>query len=96
LKKSKVLNLLLQHLQLRISFYEDFNCSIFYRHRHALKRVRGEGGKFNSNDLKRGESGEMSDGYDDNNHDQKNNILVAAHQVGIIASKLINSRSRLI
>ena len=41
------------------------------RHRHALKRVRGEGGKFNSNDNKRSDSGDLSDGYDDSDQVKK-------------------------
>jgi nuclear transcription factor Y alpha len=34
------------------------------RHRHALKRVRGEGGKFNSNDIKK-DGSDLSDGYEE-------------------------------
>lgn len=45
-----------------------FSC---FRHRHALKRVRGEGGKFNSNDNKRSDSGDLSDGYDDSDQVKK-------------------------
>lgn len=45
------------------------------RHRHAMKRVRGEGGKFNSNDNKRSDSADLSDGYE---VDQKPNISMVA------------------
>lgn len=34
------------------------------RHRHALKRVRGEGGKFNSNESKKSNSEDYSDGFE--------------------------------
>lgn len=48
------------------------------RHRHALKRVRGEGGKFNSNDKQDG--GNLSDSYD-SGCDQKPNLMVnVSHQ----------------
>ena len=40
-----------------------------------MKRVRGEGGKFNSNDGKRSDSADLSDGYE---VDQKPNITMVA------------------
>ena len=48
------------------------------RHRHALKRVRGEGGKFNSNDdgLKQSENGNLSDSYDSGCDQVKFTILL--------------------
>ena len=61
------------------------------RHRHALKRVRGEGGKFNSTDgLKRSESGDLSDSYDSGCEQARHNFF-CVHMMRVNNKQLLTN-----